>query len=149
VIQQYAPPQETYDRPANRFVAGFIGSPAMNFLAATTSKDQGSVILSGNGFRVSLPITRGDNDLPGRVILGVRPEDLDGPASETENVLTMMVSVKEQLGHSLLVYGDAGGAQIVASLDPHCQVELDSSIRLAVNTETLHVFDPDSMKTLI
>jgi multiple sugar transport system ATP-binding protein len=149
VIQQYAPPQETYDRPTNQFVAGFIGSPAMNFLAVGATKDQGAIALNGTGFRITLPASRSAADIPQRVIMGVRPEDLDGPTSETDNVLPMTVSVKEQLGHSLLVYGDVEGSQVVASLDPHRQVELDTQIRLTVNLDTLHVFDPDSLATLI
>jgi len=149
VIQQYAPPQETYDHPANQFVAGFIGSPAMNFLAATASKEQGTIVLSEAGFRLALPIGRSGVDVPERVVMGVRPEDLDGPSQETENVIEMRVSVKEQLGHSLLVYGDVDGTQLVASLDPHRRIELDTEIRLTVNLNTLHVFDPETLRTLI
>jgi multiple sugar transport system ATP-binding protein len=149
VIHQYAPPQETYDHPTNQFVAGFIGSPAMNFLATTASEEEGSVLLTGPDFRIRLAARRSSIDIPERVVMGVRPEDLDGPSSETDNTLTMTVSVKEQLGHSLLVYGDVGGTQVVASLDPHRHVELDARIRLTVNLDTLHVFDPDSLATLI
>ena len=149
VIQQYAAPQETYDHPTNHFVAGFIGSPAMNFLAATATKDHGSVILSGGGFRLTLPASRSSADVPERVVMGIRPEDLDGPSQETANVLEMTVSVKEQLGHSLLVYGDIDGSQVVASLDPHRQIDLDSQIRLTVNVDTVHVFDPDSLATVV
>jgi len=59
------------------------------------------------------------------------------------------VAVKEQLGHSLLVYGYVEDSQIVASLDPHSQVEVDQPIHLTVNLKTLHVFDPESAATLI
>ena len=149
VIQQYAPPQETYDHPKNQFVAGFIGSPAMNFLAATASRGAGQVILTGAGFRIAIPEGRASGQIPERVIMGVRPEDLDGPAADATNALTMSVSVKEQLGHSLLVYGEIEGSQVVASLDPHRHVELDTKINLKVNPDTLHVFDPESLATLI
>ena len=61
----------------------------------------------------------------------------------------MTVSVTEQLGHSLLVYGNVDEAQIVASLDPHRKVEIDSTIHLKVNLDTLHVFHPETMETLV
>ena len=149
VIQQYASPQETYDHPANQFVAGFIGSPAMNFLSAMASHENGRSVLSGQGFRIALPPERSSDDLPQHVVLGVRPEDLDGPTEDKTNTVTFAVSVKEQLGHSLLVYGQIEETRIIASLDPHSIVEVDATIHLRVNLDTLHVFDPESAETLI
>ena len=96
-----------------------------------------------------MPAERSRADLPDRVVLGVRPEALDGPTDDVTDTVSFTVSVKEQLGHTLLVYGDVGGTQAVASLDPHREVELDQQMRLAVNLQTLHVFDPDSLETLI
>ncbi len=148
LIQQYAPPQETYDHPANQFVAGFIGSPAMNFLPAKAVRDNGCVVLSGSGFTLRLPAERG-LDLPANVVMGVRPEDLDGPTPSTEDTISTRVSVKEQLGHSLLVYGDVDGTQIVASLDPHRKVTIDEEIRLKANVKSVHVFDLQTAVTLI
>jgi len=149
VIQQYAPPQETYDHPANQFVAGFIGSPAMNFFPAAAAKEGPSVALTGPGFRLKLEQDRTDRPFPDRVLVGVRPENLSGPVQEEENSLQIRVSVLEQLGHTLLVYGYLDSTQIVASLEPHTRVELDSQIRLAVNMRTLHVFDPELQETLL
>ena len=149
VVQQYAPPQETYDHPNNQFVAGFIGSPAMNFLLAQAVGEDGNVILQGESFRLVLPKERARDDLPENLILGVRPEDLDGPAPDNENAITLTVAVTEQLGYALLVYGYLGETQIVASLDPHRRVETDSTIHLKVNLDTFHVFDPESQATLI
>jgi len=149
VVQQYAPPQETYDRPSNQFVAGFIGSPAMNFLPAQATREEGRTVLSGSGFRIVLPQERSRNALPENVVLGVRPEDLDGPSPDAENAIKMKVSVTEQLGHALLVYGYLDEAQVVASLDPHRRVEIDSTVHLKVNLDTLHVFDPEAQETLL
>jgi len=148
LIQQYAPPQETYDHPSNQFVAGFIGSPAMNFLPAKATRENGQVVLSGSGFTLRLPADC-RAELPADVVVGVRPEDLDGPAPSAENTIVTRVSVKEQLGHSLLVYGDVDGTQIVASLDPHRQVEIDEEIRLKANVKALHVFDATTQQTLL
>jgi multiple sugar transport system ATP-binding protein len=149
VIHQYAPPQETYDHPANQFVAGFIGSPAMNFLTATATRLNDGVILSGRGFSIGLPVSPAV-DLPKHVVVGIRPEDLDGPVPSGDNTIAVRVTVKEQLGHSLLVYGDAGEAQhVVASLDPHRCVEIDQDIFLQVNLKTIHVFHSETQATLV
>jgi len=149
VIQQYAPPQQTYDHPENQFVAGFIGSPAMNFFPArvVTSGDQS--VLSGSSFSLTLSLEQSAIALPEQVVVGVRPEDLACLSDENGNSIALRVSVLEQLGHTLLVYGYIDETQIVASLDPHTKVDLDSTIRLAVNMETLHVFDPEMKQTLI
>ena len=149
IIHQYASPQETYDRPANQFVAGFIGSPAMNFLQATARNEAGQTLLSGAGFEFRLPPERSCADLPANVIIGIRPEDLCGPVQEKTDTLSFVVSVTEQLGHSLLVYGYIGDAKLVASLDPHADVAEDESIRLQANLNTLHVFDPQAEALLI
>ena len=149
VIQQYAPPQETYDHPSNQFVAGFIGSPAMNFFPATVTKEGDRVALSGASFKFVLSPEQSTVSFPDQVAVGIRPEDLNGPVSEAENSIELRVSVIEQLGHTLLVYGYVDETQIVASLDPHKHIELDSVIRLSVNMNTLHVFDPEMERTVM
>jgi multiple sugar transport system ATP-binding protein len=121
----------------------------MNFLPAQATTEDGHAALTGTGYRIVLPPDRSAQSLPARVMLGVRPEDLDGPASEAENTIRMTVAVTEQLGHALLVYGSVDEAQIVASLDPHRKVEVDSTIHLTVNLDTLHVFDPETQETLL
>ena len=121
----------------------------MNFLSASAHKENGLVILSGNGFHLALPPDRSSAELPGHVIMGVRPEDLDGPVSDAENALTPTVSTREQLGHALLVYGTVADAEVVASLDPHQDVHVDTQVHLKVNLNTLHVFDPETQRTLI
>ncbi|MFC2082820.1 ABC transporter ATP-binding protein [Candidatus Bipolaricaulota bacterium] len=148
VINQYASPQETYTRPMNRFVAGFIGSPAMNFLQAHATFEQGRTVLKGTGFDITLPAERSKDTVSGDVQIGVRPEDLDA-CEDAHNSVQLRVSVKEHLGHTVLVYGYVDEIQVVASLDPHCQVELESDIRLAVNTDTLHVFAPETGEMLL
>ena len=121
----------------------------MNLFPAAAAYEGGQTILSGDGFRITLPTARSVASLPLRVIMGVRPEDLEGPVSDTTHALAFKVTVKEQLGHSLLVYGRIEESQIVASLDPHSRVDVDSSIHLKVNLDTLHVFDPETGATLV
>ncbi|MCD6135181.1 sn-glycerol-3-phosphate ABC transporter ATP-binding protein UgpC [Candidatus Bipolaricaulota bacterium] len=149
VIHQYASPQETYDHPSNQFVAGFIGSPAMNFLPARATLSNGNLILTGEGFTITLPSNGRIDTVPEQVVLGIRPEDLTGPVSEGENLLQVKVKVTEPLGNELLVYADCGGEQVVANLDPHQHVEIDSTIKLSPNLNTLHLFDKESEATLL
>lgn len=149
VIHQYASPQETYDHPSNQFVAGFIGSPAMNFLPARATLDNGVITLTSEGFTITLPSNGRIDTVPERVVVGIRPEDLNGPVSEGDNLLQVKVKVTEPLGNELLVYADCGGEQIVANLDPHQHVEIDSTIKLSPNLDTLHLFDSETEVTLL
>ena len=149
VIHQYASPQETYDHPANQFVAGFIGSPAMNFLSAQATQSGGVIALTGNGFTINLPTDGRIDSVPERVVVGIRPEDLTGPLTEGENLIEMTVKVTEPLGNELLVYADCGGEQVVANLDPHQHIEIDSIIKLSPNLDTIHLFDQETEKTLL
>jgi multiple sugar transport system ATP-binding protein len=148
LIQQYASPQETYDHPENLFVAGFIGSPAMNFLPAKVERENDRVRLAGKAFTLTIPAER-VQDLPDDVIVGIRPEDLSGPVDAGENTIEMTVQVTEPLGNELLVYADCGGDQVVANLDPHQTIDVDSTIHLAANLSVLHLFDPQTEKTLL
>jgi multiple sugar transport system ATP-binding protein len=149
VIHQYASPQETYDRPSNQFVAGFIGSPAMNLLTARATMNDGTISLTGTGFMINLPADGRIDAVPEQVIVGIRPEDLTGPLTEGENLLEMTVKVTEPLGNELLVYADCGGEQVVANLDPHQHIEIDSTIKLSPNLKTLHLFDSETEETIL
>ena len=120
----------------------------MNFLHAQAAFEQGRTVLRGTGFDITLPPERSKDTITGPVQIGVRPEDLDA-CEEEYNTLQLRISVKEHLGHTVLVYGYVDEVQVVASLDPHCQVELESEIHLAVNTDTLHVFGLETGQTLL
>ena len=120
----------------------------MNFVDATVVGQNGTSRLQSEGFDIELRLASAES-LPERVVLGIRPEDLSGPTAEQQNTLHVQVTVTEQLGHSLLVYGECGGQQVVASLDPHSRVDVGSSIFLTLNLDTLHLFDPESEATLI
>jgi len=149
VIHQYASPRETYAHPNKRFVAGFIGSPAMNFFVGTAAFEGGRTRVSGNGFSLVPPAERSQAQISGAVVVGVRPEDLDGPVSDGENTIPIDVSVTEHLGYSLLVYGYIDEVQVVASIDPHRTVDASSTIHLKVNEEMVHLFDQETSDTVI
>jgi multiple sugar transport system ATP-binding protein len=148
MIQQVASPKETYDHPVNMFVAGFIGSPPMNFLSAKAVFLENCWHLKAEGLDLSLPNTI-TGSLPEKIIVGIRPEDFSVADNQSVNTIDVRVSVIEHVGSALIVHGYCGKTQITASLAPHCKVELDTTIALAVNFETFHIFDAKTEQALI
>jgi multiple sugar transport system ATP-binding protein len=145
VLQQVAPPREIYDHPANMYVAGFIGSPTMNFIPVTL---QGSTARA-SGFEVQLPSAPGVE----KAVLGVRPEamtdSLRGAAAQSASTngqagLDMKVEVTEILGADQLVYGTVGQDSVIARVDPQMKVDPGDRLRLQLDTRRLHLFDPAS-----
>ncbi|MFP3953258.1 MAG: ABC transporter ATP-binding protein [Candidatus Bipolaricaulota bacterium] len=156
IIQQYAPPQEIYDHPNNKFVAGFIGSPSMNFLSAKISGGEEGLYVEGDGFKLLLPdeFSAGLQDKKGEgVVFGIRPEDL--VAEETkhekdeETRMGVHVLVTEPLGDEILVHAEVGGDSLVAQLDPRVDVAPDQDLNLYSNMKYTHVFDRESGEALV
>ncbi len=140
VLQQVGTPDDIYDHPANRFVAGFIGSPTMNFVSVTLQNGTAKA----SGFEVNLPKSVEAQ----RGILGFRPEALtdrvqDGAAVE------MKVDVVERLGSDQFLYGQSGGDAITARVDPRLKVAPGDSVRLGLDTRSLHLFDGETERALI
>jgi multiple sugar transport system ATP-binding protein len=146
VIQQLADPQTIYEKPANTFVAGFIGSPAMNFVAGTLDVEGGKALLRHAAGTLALPRLAQDiGAFVGRqVLLGIRPESLglggdgDGPA------LSGVVDVIEPTGPDTHVLLDVGGQPVTARLGPRTGLNHGDSITLAVDTAAVSLFDPDT-----
>jgi len=145
-VQQVGEPLELYSRPANKFVAGFIGSPAMNFVDVTIADSTGSLAAEAPGFRVAVPPARA-TALRGyqgqRVTLGVRPEDLHvaGSADPAQYVFDATVEVVEPLGSEILLDVKSGAGTMVARVDPSVRVNPHEKVRLALNADRLHFFD--------
>jgi multiple sugar transport system ATP-binding protein len=136
VLQQVGPPGEVYDRPANLFVAQFIGNPPMNTLAGRVD---GSTISVAGG---SLPSPTSSGALPDEVIVGVRPErlELGGPGADG---VRAQLRVVEQLGHEQLLICDSESGQLVARLDPDTPVPaVGREVVLVPDAAHLHLFDP-------
>jgi multiple sugar transport system ATP-binding protein len=145
-IQQVGEPLELYSHPANRFVAGFIGSPAMNFAEITINETNGALWAESPGFRVAVPPaqTAGLRPYKGQpVTLGIRPEDLhpvtgSDPAQYSFDAI---VDVVEPLGSEILLDLKAGPNVMVARVEPTLRMKVHDSLRLALNPERLHFFD--------
>ena len=146
VVQQVGEPLELYNQPANRFVAGFIGSPAMNFAAVTVTEANGSLIAENSGLRIKLPdetAQRLRSHIGHQVTLGVRPEDLTvGGAADPDNpCFDAVIEVVEQLGSEILLDMKVGESVMVACVDPTVRVRVRDKLRVAMRPSRLHVFD--------
>ena len=148
VVQQVDAPERLYRKPANMFVAGFIGSPAMNFVQGTLT--DGSVALAEH--RVALPSADGRS---GSVVVGVRPEDVVIGDAEAFDALPGQIEITEQLGPEMLVHVDVPGltlaaadgdvthpGRLVARAPGTFKGARGDRVRVAFNTEHLQLFDP-------
>ncbi|MEA3402011.1 MAG: sn-glycerol-3-phosphate ABC transporter ATP-binding protein UgpC [Armatimonadota bacterium] len=154
-VQQCDRPQQIFDHPTNRFVAGFIGSPPMNFLDARLVQADGETVLEGSGVRVELPEAIAHRDeVQARVgepiVFGVRPTDmhdaaLPGPVPPTDdNCISALVEVVEPMGAESVVYLKAGEHSLVASLDSSTGAQEGQPLKLVLNLQRSHLFDPDT-----
>jgi sn-glycerol 3-phosphate transport system ATP-binding protein len=141
---QIGSPLEVYERPATMFVAGFIGSPAMNFLEADVGGDGRALILSG---AVRLPLN--GPGLPAwngkKVVLGVRPEHLELNGGR-EGGIQLTVDHVELLGADTLVHGRCGNMVLTVRLPDVHRIEKQATIALSASPEKLHLFDPETKK---
>ncbi len=148
-VQQVGEPLELYGKPANRFVAGFIGSPAMNFVGMSIVESAGALWADAEGLRLKVPAPLVDRLRPHtgkRATLGVRPEALHpaNGADPAECCFDTVVDVVEPLGNEILLNFRAGGAPMVARVDPAFRVKAHQSIRIALDPARLHFFDEAS-----
>jgi multiple sugar transport system ATP-binding protein len=159
-LQQVDTPERIYSRPANRFVAGFIGSPAMNIVTSLLSRADGKLVVDLGGYRLAVD----DETLAehpklaayegSEVIVGIRPEDFEDAAfageTPSDRTLTIVCSLREALGSEVLVHfpvaaGDAETSlTLVARVDSQTSAREGEELRLVVNTKRLHFFEPDS-----
>jgi multiple sugar transport system ATP-binding protein len=152
-IQQVGEPMELYGKPANRFVAGFIGSPAMNFADVTINETGGALVAEAPAFRIHIPPAQLASLKPykgQRVTLGVRPEDLHVAAGgdSPQHTIDAVVDVVEPLGSEILLDVKAGTSTLVARVEPTVRAKVHEHVRLAMNPERLHFFDSKTEQAL-
>jgi len=143
-IQQVGEPLELYGRPANKFVAGFIGSPAMNFAEVTITEDAGQIYATNPGLRLPVDPARAERLRPYKgqtVSLGIRPEDLHLAAADGRTGLDAVVEVVEPLGSEILLDVKVGSSLMVARVEPSVCAKVHEKIRLNVEADRLHFFD--------
>jgi multiple sugar transport system ATP-binding protein len=140
-LQQVGTPAEIYDHPSNLFVAGFIGSPTMNFVPVTMQNGSAKA----SGFEVRLPKSVGAE----KGTLGFRPEALTDRVQDGASPLEMKVDVVERLGSDQFLYGSVGGDTVTARVDPRMSVNVGDKVRLGLDTRSLHLFDSESQQALL
>jgi multiple sugar transport system ATP-binding protein len=145
-VQQVGEPLELYNKPANKFVAGFIGSPAMNFATVDVIENSGELWVQNSGLRIKVPgpnIAGLRNHAGKSVTLGMRPEDLRvaNSADSADLSFDAVVEVVEQLGSEILLDVSVGSDTMVAAVEPTLKTKVHEKLRLAVNPERLHFFD--------
>ena len=157
IIQQVDSPQKLYNEPDNLFVAGFIGSPQMNFIDAKCAVEGDKATLSFGETTITLPPAKSkklaDGGYNGKtVVLGIRPEDVDDSqiAIEThkESSFSTTVTGYELLGSEVLLYFNVEGTSMTAKVDSRTPARLGDNIRLALDVEKIHVFDKETELTI-
>jgi multiple sugar transport system ATP-binding protein len=147
VVEQVGSPLELYHHPRNRFVAGFIGSPTMNFLETEIQSIEAETVTVGlpAGAKISVPVEGQGRQVGDKVTLGVRPEHLlEGGGGEGE--IQAKVLVVERLGGATFIHASIPGGEIVtAELDGNSQVKVGDQLRLGISANTCHLFAADGL----
>ena len=158
VVQQVDSPQNLYDNPCNKFVAGFIGAPQMNLLDATVGKSGDDVTLTFGGNTIALPADKAKKlesaGYVGKTVtLGIRPEDLhDDEAALTNNaksVIEATIRVYEMLGAEVYLYFDIDETSCTARVNPRTSARPGDTVKLALDMTKAHVFDKETEKVIL
>ncbi|OGS22683.1 MAG: glycerol-3-phosphate ABC transporter ATP-binding protein [Elusimicrobia bacterium RIFOXYA2_FULL_39_19] len=157
LIQQIADPITIYSKPANKFVAGFIGSPAMNFIdCQVVKKNNNELWLDEGKIQVKAPEEYNDVLMPyvdKPVVFGMRPEDivdrLYSSISTPDNTVMVTVDVIEPLGNETLLHLTTGKNLFIARVNPYNQIKMHQSLEITFDLSKMHVFDKDTELAII
>ena len=155
LLQQIDTPQTLYDRPNNLFVAGFIGSPAMNFFKSKLVRGDGKLFVDGGAFQVEVPADRHEAYLKfiGKpVIMGIRPEDIQDPHFCPPGMYPQPVEgnvdVTELMGNEIFLYVTCGEHNFVARVDPRTKAIMGQKTQVVFNMNNMHLFDPETEQAI-
>jgi multiple sugar transport system ATP-binding protein len=151
ILMQIDTPQNLYDKPDNIFVAGFIGSPAMNFFNAHIRRGDGGLFVDGDSFKIHIPDSHNDIYAPyidKSVVFGIRPEDIYDPLYTPPGIdpqpVDVNVDVTELMGNEIFVYLTTGEHSFVARVDPRTSIRMGDKVQMAFNALNMHIFDRDT-----
>ena len=154
VVQQVDTPQNLYNAPGNLFVAGFIGSPQMNFLDATVKVNGKDVTLQVGNYSLKLPENKAkaliDGGYDGKtVVMGIRPENVTDDATVfPESTVEAKINVYELLGAEVFLYFDVEGFNMTARVDPHTASRTGDTVKFGLDMTKVHVFDKETELTI-
>ncbi|HIJ66416.1 MAG TPA: sn-glycerol-3-phosphate ABC transporter ATP-binding protein UgpC [Candidatus Hydrogenedentes bacterium] len=157
VIQQIATPLELYKKPVNKFVAGFIGTPPMNFLSGAIRAEDGALRFADDTGSVDLDVAPVHRDALGsfvgrNIIFGIRPEDMEENESQVAvagKSIQANVDVVEPMGSEIYLYLDIGGQSVTARIDVDREPEVNKPHVLNVTMDNAHFFDPETEAALV
>ncbi|MBM4425483.1 MAG: sn-glycerol-3-phosphate ABC transporter ATP-binding protein UgpC [Chloroflexi bacterium] len=148
ILQQIDTPQNLYDRPDNVFVAGFIGSPSMNFFDATLRSDTGRTIVDCGAFSLTIPEGKEapyKDYINKSVVFGIRPEDIHDPNYAPPGIhqapVEAKVDVTELMGNEVFLYLVSGDKNFVGRVDPRSRARIGDRVQVALNLDNMHLFD--------
>jgi multiple sugar transport system ATP-binding protein len=154
-LQQLDTPTNLYQHPQNQFVAGFIGSPSMNFFNATLKEVDGKMVVDTGFANLEVPVDRVDRYRPNlgkKVTLGIRPENIHNteyrPSSIIPQLVEAEVDVVELMGHEKVVYLLAEGTTFLARMDPRSDVHIGLKTPAVFDMANMHLFDVETGLTL-
>jgi multiple sugar transport system ATP-binding protein len=155
LLQQVDTPQNLYDHPDNLFVAGFIGSPAMNFFPAKLRKDNGRLLVESEGFAIPIPPENAQPYLTHEgknIIFGIRPENIHDPHFTPPNIHTekveAQVDVTELMGNEIFLHMLSGKNIFVARIDPRSKLRVGEKAQLAFDMDNFHIFDAETEQAI-
>jgi multiple sugar transport system ATP-binding protein len=150
IVQQLDTPQNLYDYPANVFVAGFIGSPAMNFFDAKVDKSNGKFIVDADTFHVTIPDESASVFSPyvgKKVIFGIRPEDVHDPNFAPPGILASSlqakVDVTELMGNEIFVHLTSGQFMFTGRIDPRTAFKTGEDVQVVFNMNNMQLFETE------
>ena len=151
ILQQIDTPQTLYDKPANQFVAGFIGSPSMNFFQAKIAKSNSKLFVVTDDFKLEIPKDKVKTYAPydgKKVVFGIRPEDVYNPEFPASGIKAAPVECKvdllELMGDEIYVYLMSGKHDLVARVDPRSKYAVGQKAKVAFDMSKMHIFDAEN-----
>ncbi|MBU2647555.1 sn-glycerol-3-phosphate ABC transporter ATP-binding protein UgpC [bacterium] len=152
-IQQNGTPREIYNHPVNKFVGGFIGSPAMNIIRSRVDARSEGTWLTGPDFQLAVPDARApllQDHLDKEIYLGIRPESFChlGASDNGQASFEAVVTLVEPLGSEQLIHFTLAACEMVAKLDPHIPLQYGDRVKLGVKMSDVHFFDLQSEQNL-
>lgn len=152
LIQQVGKPLDIYENPNNIFVAGFMGTPPMNFLEGAIREENGKLFVDLDEFRVVIPEGKFKtigNYVNKEVVFGIRPENIhESNGANEENAVVTMIDVSELVGSEINLYVSKGIHSFVARVDAHTDVQDGTEIKLFFNNQKIHLFDKETEKAI-
>ncbi len=158
IIQQVDTPQNLYDKPVNKFVAGFIGSPQMNLVEATLTQEGSNVVVNFCNNKIILPEAKGKELIKSgyvgkQVTFGIRPEDIHDDEAYVANAkgatIQAKIRVYEMLGAEVFLYFDQGDTSFTARVNPRTTARPGDTVTFGLDLSKIHIFDKDTEMVIL